>query len=167
MIDRDSLWEDLAGDLEYHPGRAAVYLSLGAISLGIWIFSPHDFIVIPLVFGLGSVSLLIKGIFLLRKSSEGIGLTEKDLDALSNNPNRKGLPSVTSQTGQIVQDFGAGALFLEPVVMSLRVVAPSSMNLKPIQIILLGTLLFFFGWLIRYVSKPPSEAGSPRKNESF
>jgi hypothetical protein len=46
---------------------------LGMIALCYWVFSPSEtrFTVIPLVFALGSLTLLVKGVFLLRNSSEG------------------------------------------------------------------------------------------------
>jgi hypothetical protein len=76
--------ENLAGDLEYHPRRATIYLGLAAAALGFWIFSVPEvkFTIVPLVFGLGSLALLVKGIFLLRKS-EGLGLTSSELADLS------------------------------------------------------------------------------------
>src|SRR6266513_636132 len=71
---REFLLENFAGDLEYHPRRALLYLSLATAVLCFWIFSPSEtkFTAIPLVFALGSLTLLPKGIFLLRKSSEGL-----------------------------------------------------------------------------------------------
>ena len=45
-----------------------------------------------LVFALGALALLIKGIFLMRKSSEGLGLSDQELADLSNPANRKRLP---------------------------------------------------------------------------
>jgi len=51
-----------------------------------------QFTTIPLVFALGALALLIKGIFLMRKSSEGLGLSDQELADLSNPANRKRLP---------------------------------------------------------------------------
>jgi hypothetical protein len=50
---------------------------LGMIALCYWVFSPSEtrFTVIPLVFALVSLTLLVKGVFLLRNSSEGLGLS--------------------------------------------------------------------------------------------
>jgi hypothetical protein len=73
---REFFFKNFAGDLEYHPRRAVLYLGLAVASLCFWIFSPREakFSALPLVFVLGSVTPLLKGIFLLRKSSEGLGL---------------------------------------------------------------------------------------------
>jgi hypothetical protein len=113
---RDFFLENFAGDLEYHPRRAALYLSLAVAALCYWIFSPPEakFSTVPLVFALGSLMLLLKGVFLFRKSSEGLGLTRSELDDLSRPSNRKRLPSIPNQAAQIVQDFGAGSLLLWP-----------------------------------------------------
>jgi hypothetical protein len=44
------LRENFAGDLEYHPRRAALYLGLGVAAACFWIFSPAErrFTAIPL-----------------------------------------------------------------------------------------------------------------------
>jgi hypothetical protein len=88
---RESLLEEFAGDLEFHPKRAALYLSLGVAALSFWIFSRPaiKFTTTPLVFALGSLTLLLKGIFLLRKSSEGLGLTSTELAGRSHSAQRK------------------------------------------------------------------------------
>ena len=67
--------ENFAGDLEYHPRRAVLYFALAVAAFCFWIFSPSNtqFTAVPLVFALGGVALLIKGIFLMRKSSEVSG----------------------------------------------------------------------------------------------
>jgi hypothetical protein len=116
---REFFSENFAGDLEYHPRRATLYLILGTIALSFWYFSPFGtkFAVIPLVFALGSLTLLVKGIFLLRKSSEGIGLSEQELAKLSDLPNQSQKPPANfSSSAQIVQDFGTGALLLWPLL---------------------------------------------------
>jgi hypothetical protein len=115
---REFFFENFAGDLEYHPRRAVLYLGLAVAALCFWIFSPREakFSALPLVFVLGSVTLLVKGIFLLRKSSEGLGLTPSELADLSDPSNRKTLPAVPNQAAQIVQDFGAGSLLLWPLL---------------------------------------------------
>lgn len=109
MTLREFFLENLAGDLEYHPRRAVLYLGLASAALCFWIFSAPEFkfTAVPLVFGLGSLTLLLKGIFLLRKSSEGLGLTQSEFDELSDLSKRKSLPSLPNQVAQIVQDFGA------------------------------------------------------------
>jgi hypothetical protein len=105
---REFFLENFAGDLEYHPRRATLYLSLATAALCFWAFSSSEtkFTAVPLVFAFGSLTLLLKGIFLLRKSSEGVGLSEQELANLSGPTNRKRLPSIATQAAQIVQDFG-------------------------------------------------------------
>ena len=114
---REFFLENFASDLEYHPRRAIIYLALSAAALCFWIFSSPGikFSTTPLVFGLGSLTLVLKGIFLLRKSSEGLGLTASELADLSDTSNRKGLPSLPNQAAQIVQDFGVHRLLLWPL----------------------------------------------------
>ena len=118
MTIREFLLENVAGDLEYHPRRAVLYLSLGAAALCFWIFSSPEvkFTATPIVFGLGSLTLLLKGVFLLRKTSEGLGLSQQELAHLSDPSNRKRLPSIPAQAAQIVQDFGTGPLLLWPLL---------------------------------------------------
>ena len=99
MTLREFFWENFAGDLEYHPRRAVLYLGFAAVALCYWIFAPAEikFAAIPLVFVLGSLTLILKGIFPLRKSSERIGLTSSDFDELSIPANRKRLPSLPAK----------------------------------------------------------------------
>jgi len=120
---REFFFENFAGDLEYHPRRAVLYLGLAVAALCFWIFSPREakFSALPLVFVLGSVTLFLKGIFLLRKSSEGFGPTPSELADLSDPCNRKTLPSVPNQAAQIVQDFGGGSLLLWPLLKLARI----------------------------------------------
>jgi hypothetical protein len=146
--------ENFAGDLEYHPRRAGVYLILGIAAVCFWIFSPPNtkFTAIPLVFALGSLTLFLKGVFLLRKSSEGIGLSEQEVAKLSDN--RKSLPSIPHQAAQIVQDFGAGGLLLWPMLHMGKGIDSSWDNAPRLQIFLTGVFLFSLGWLIRRFTSP-------------
>ena len=68
---REFFLENFAGDLEYHPRRGIVYLALAVGAACFWIFSAsgNKFTPVPLVFGLGSLTLLGKGIYLLRPST--------------------------------------------------------------------------------------------------
>ena len=160
MTLRESLLENFAGDLEYHPRRAVLYLSLGAAALCFWIFSPRETksTTIPLVFALGSLTLLLKGIFLLRKSSEGLGLTQPELAGLSDPSNRKSLPSVTNQAAQIVQDFGAGPLLLWPLLNVGKDIDHSWNTAPRFPVFITGVIVFFLGWLIRRLtSSPPGQ----------
>ena len=151
MTFREFFLENFAGDLEYHPRRAMIYLGLGVAALGFFVFSPSEmkFTATPLVFALGSLTLLLKGIFLLRKSSEGLGLSQQELDSLSDPSNRKSLPSIPNQAAQIVQDFGAGPLLLWPLLNAGKDIDQSWNNPPRFPIFISGAILFSFGFLIR------------------
>jgi hypothetical protein len=152
MSFRDSLLDNFAGDLEYHPRRGALYLVLAVAAFCRFNLPPADtrFTAASLVFAFGAITLFIKGLFLCRKSSEGIGLTETDLNKLSS---RKNLPSIPNLAAQIVQDFGAGPLLLWPFLrMGKDVDAPGSAATE-IQVLITGFVLFGFGWIIRHATK--------------
>jgi hypothetical protein len=146
---REFLLENIAGDLEYHPRRAVLYLSLATAAICFWIFSPSErkFTATPLAFALGGLTLLIKGIFLLRKSSEGLGLSEQEFANLSDLANRKSLPSIATQAAQIVQDFGTGALLLWPLLNVGKDIDNSWNNPPRFAVFLSGAILFLLGWL--------------------
>jgi hypothetical protein len=155
---REFFLENLAGDLEYHPRRAVLYLGLAVTALCYWIFSPPEarFSTLPLVFVLGSLTFFLKGIFLLRKSSEGLGLTPSELADLSDPSNRKLLPSVPNQAAQMVQDFGAGSLLLWPLLNVGQDIDHSWSNPPRAPVFLTGAILFFLGWLIRRLTSTPA-----------
>ena len=69
------------------------------------------------MFALGRLTLLVKGVFLLRNSSEGLGLSEQELAKLSDPAVRKTLPPLPTQAAQVVVEFGTGALLLWPLLM--------------------------------------------------
>jgi hypothetical protein len=148
---REFFLENFAGDLEYHPRRAMLYLGLAVAALCFWIFSPPEakFSTLPLVFVLGSLTLFLKGVFLLRKSSEGLGLTSSELADLSDPSNRKSLPSVPNQAAQIVQDFGTGPLLLWTLLNVGKDIDRSWTNPPRLAVFLTGAILFSLGWLIR------------------
>jgi hypothetical protein len=152
---RDSLLDNFAGDLEYHPRRGALYLVLATASFGCFYFAPGDakFTALPLVFAFGATTLLVKGVFLCRKSSEGLGLTETELNKLSS---RKDLPSIPNLTAQIVQDFGAGPLFLWPFLRVVRDPDSSWSSTTEFQLLITGLILFAMGWVVRRATKAPS-----------
>ncbi|HXR32775.1 MAG TPA: hypothetical protein VN830_03650 [Verrucomicrobiae bacterium] len=143
--------ENFAGDLEYHPRRASIYFLLGAASACFWYLSPAPikFAATPLVFILGSLTLVTKGIFLLRKSSEGWGLTESEWKALSDPANRKPLPSIPVQAAQILQDFGAGPLLLWPLLNLAGDLDKSWTDPPRLKVFAVGAVIFCLGWLIR------------------
>jgi len=156
---REFFLENFAGDLEYHPRRAVLYLSLAVAALCFWIFSAPEvkFTAIPLIFGLGSLTLLLKGIFLLRKSSEGLGPTASELADLSDASNRKSLPSLPNQAGQIVQDFGVGPLLLWPLLNAGKDIDYTWINPPRVSVFLTGAVLFSLGWLIRRLTLAPAQ----------
>ena len=157
MTLREFFLENLAGDLEYYPRRGMLYLGLAGAALCFWIFSPPETkFSVTLVFGLGSLTLLLKGIFLLRKSSEGLGLTQSELDDLSDASNRKNLPSFPNQAAQIVQDSGVGPLLLWPLLSAGKDIDRNWINLPRVPIFLTVAVLFSWGWLIRRLTWAPA-----------
>jgi hypothetical protein len=155
---REFFLENFAGDLEYHPRRAVLYLSLASAAFCYWVFSPSEtkFTAVPLVFALGGLTLLLKGIFLLRRSSEGLGLSEKELTNLSDPSNRKSLPSIATQAAQIVQDFGTGAFLLWPLLNVGKDIDNSWITPPRFSVFLTGAVLFLVGWLIRHLTSSPA-----------
>jgi hypothetical protein len=155
---REFFLENFAGDLEYHPRRAMIYLGLGVAAVCFWIFSPQEakFSTVPLVFALGSLTLLLKGVFLLRKSSEGLGQSQQELDQLSDPSNRKSLSSLPNQAAQIVQDFGAGSLLLWPILSSGKDIDYTWINPPQLRVFIIGAILFSLGWLIRRFTSTPT-----------
>ena len=143
--------ENFAGDLEYHPRRAVLYFALAVAAFCFWIFSPSSvqFTTVPLVFALGGLALLIKGIFLIRKSSEGLGLSDQELTELSNPANRKRLPSLAAQASQIVQDFATGSFLLWPLLNIGRDIDKSWSDPPLFQVFIIGAILFVVGWAMR------------------
>jgi len=155
---REFFLENFAGDLEYHPRRAMLYLSLGAAAMCFWIFSASEakFTAIPLVFALGSLTLFVKGVFLFRRSSEGLGLSHEELADLTDPSNRKSLPSITAQAAQIVQDFGTGAFLLWPLLNVGSDIDHAWSNPPRLAVFLSGAALFCLGWLIRRLTSSPT-----------
>jgi hypothetical protein len=154
MSFRDSLLDNFAGDLEYHPRRGALYLVLAVAAFCRFYLAPADtrFTATSLVFMFGAITLLIKGLFLCRKSSEGLGLTETDLNKLSI---RKDLPSIPNLGAQIVQDFGAGPLLLWPFLRIGKDIDASWSTATEFQVLITGAILFGLGWVVRHTTKAP------------
>ena len=151
MSIREFFLENFAGDLEYHPRRAALYVVMALAAACFWFFSPAEskFTAIPLAFALGAITLLTKGIFLLRRSSEGLGLYENDLAALSEQATRKHLPSLPAQAAQIVQDFGTGPLLLWPLLNVGKDIDQSWSDPPRLHVFAMGGIFFLLGWTIR------------------
>lgn len=159
MTLRDEFLDNFAGDLEYRPGRAILYLSLGTIALCAWIFPAHviKFTTVPLVVLLGGLALLVKGRFLLRKSSEGLGLSQRNITSLPTPSRRKDLPSIAAQAAQVTQDFGTGAFLFWPLIY-LGKNFGESLSYSPLfRAFLTGAILFFVGWVIRRATSSGSQ----------
>ena len=150
MTIREFFLENFAGDLEYHPRRASLYLGLGIGAGCFWLFSPYEkrFSAVPLIFVLGSLTLFVKGIFLLRKSSEGLGLSHQNLAELRDHSHSKDFPSIASQAAQVVQDFGTGSFLLWPLLNVGKDIDPSWNNPPRLAVFVSGAVLFFVGWAI-------------------
>ena len=157
MSIRESIFENFAGDLEHHPRRAAVYLFLAVAAVSFWISTESEdkFTVTPLVFALGSITLALKGVFLLRKSSEGFGSTPFNAAPSSALP-RKTLPNLPTQAAQIVQDFGAGSLLLWPTLNVAREFNASWTSPPSLLVFLSGAVLFGLGWVMRRLTASAS-----------
>jgi hypothetical protein len=160
---REIFVENFAGDLEYHPRRAAVYLILAVAAFCFWFLSPSEvhFTTVPLVFVLGSIALLIKGIFLLRKSSEGLGLSDQELAKLSDPSNRKSLPSIVGQASQVVQDFGTGSLLLWPLLNIGKDIDKSWSDPPLFRVFFAGAILFMVSWALRRVTSSDKKLSTP------
>lgn len=154
MTIRDTFVENFAGDLEYHPRRAVVYLILGVASACVWIFSPYGakFGAVPLIFALGSLTLFVKGIFLIRRSSEGLGLSDQELAELSDSSHRKNTAPFLAQSAQVIQDFGTGSFLLWPLLNFGKEFDQSWGDPPRLTIFICGAGLFFLGWLVRRVT---------------
>jgi hypothetical protein len=152
---RGSILEEFAGDLEYHPRRGALYLILAGAAFSFWYFTPPErkFTATPIVFALGAITLLLKGVFLLRKSSEGVGMPQSDFDALQSA--KKTLPSIPEQTAQVLQDFGAGSMLLWPLLNSAKDIDASWTDPPLLRVFLSGAILFATGWLTRCLTRQP------------
>jgi len=155
MLTREDFLENFAGDLEYHPRRAAVYSVFAAGAACAWIFTAPEnkFTTVPLVCVLGAVTLVGKAIFLLRRSSEGIGLSEAQLRDLSSVAKQKKLPSLPEQAAQMVQDFGTGPLLLWPLLNMGVDIDKEWVNPPRRPIFLFGLVFFGLGWAIRRLTR--------------
>jgi hypothetical protein len=158
---REFFLENFAGDLEYHPRRAAIYLILAAGAGCFWIFSAAEskFTPVPLVFALGGLTLLGKGIFLLRPSSEGIGLSHSELVELAASVKHKKLLSVPAQVAQVVQDFGTGGLLLWPL-LNFGIDFDQTWNNPPrLPVFATGAFFFGLGWVVRRFTQRENPQG--------
>jgi hypothetical protein len=148
---REFFLENFAGDLEYHPRRGLLYVGLAIAAECVWIFLPYEGRVtaVPLIFALGGLALLVKGAFLFRKSSEGVGLSQQNITQRPDSPPRKSLPSMPANAAQVIQDFGTGSFLLWPLLNFGKDIDPSWDNAPRLTVFVSGAVLFFVGWAIR------------------
>jgi len=148
---REFFLENFAADFEYHPRRGLIYLCLGIAAGFYWALSPADgkFTAVPLVFLLGSFTLLGKGIYLFRPSSEGIGQSMQELEETRSTARRKSFPPLPAQAAQVLQDFGTGSFLLWPLLNLGKDIDQSWDHPPRFAVFLSGAALFLFGWLIR------------------
>ncbi len=148
------VFEKLIGDLNYDPKRGGLYLCLGLMALGLWFFASPDarFSPVPLIVGAGGVILLLKGLYLFRKTSSGLDVSQSGLslsrtqsETLTKNPSLSKTGGPAPLFAQIVQDFGAGALLLWPVLHIAQTVNPG-WKLPTVPVGLGGIGIFLFGW---------------------
>lgn len=165
MQPREVVFDNLIGDLEYHPKRGVLYLVLSVGAVCLWVLAPPDkkLSLVPLVFGAGSLTLLLKGVFFLRKtsdgignSSQGLGLSHHEVARFSATSPKRTLPSIPALAAQVIQDFGAGALFLGPALRVINSINDYRTNLPSFEVLLTGGGLFLVGWFIRRLTSPAS-----------
>ena len=154
MTIRELFMENFAADLEYHTRRAVLYFILAVASLSISFFSTPDgsFAAVRLIFALGSLPLFVKGIFLLRKSSEGFGLSGQELADLADRAKHKNLPSIAAQASEVVQDFLAGPFLLWPILNLGRDIDHSRSDPPGLTVFLAGAAFLLLGVAIRRMS---------------
>jgi len=152
---RETLLENFAADLEYHPRRAALYLCLGFAAGCFWFFTPFHLKLdaVPAVFGFGSLMLLCKGVFLLRKSSEGLAMTFQEVEKLTRTAAGKKLPTITAQASQVLQDFGLGPFLLWPLMTVPHNVDHSIGRPPMLMVASFGACLILVGWFIRWLTR--------------
>jgi hypothetical protein len=163
---RELFLENFAGDLEYHPKRAALYLVLGVAAGCFWVYSAPErkMSVTALVFLLGGLALILKGVFLFRPSSEGIGLTYQDSERIRGAGASKELQRLPTQAAQILQDFGAGGFLLWPLLNFGEQIDHAWNNPPRFYVFISGAALFGIGWLIRRLTSSSVErSGQPHE----
>jgi len=145
-----------------------LYFGFGLAALGVWACAPngHKVEVVPIVFLAGGVALLLKGSFLLRKTSDGLARSRPLLDLGKQEvtppyqiPTRKTLTPVPAVVAQLVQDFGAAAFLLGPVLHYANEATDYSNNLPSFQVFLSEAGLLLAGLLIRRLTPPPRIQG--------
>jgi hypothetical protein len=159
MLSRHALFENLIGDLEYHPKRALIYVACGLAAVGTAIFArfASQGTLLAYLFGSGGFTLLLKSVFLLRRTSDGLGVSAVTMglfgeDGVRRNATVKALPRPALLTGQILQDFGAGAVLLATFLHFGRDVNHPWSNAPRHSLLAAGAVLFGIGWFVRWAS---------------
>ena len=153
------LLEHFAGNLEYHPRRAFLYIGCAAVTFLVFFTAPYaiKFTARPLVFLLGSLTLLLKGIYLLRPSSEsighGFGYVRSTIKAKPPRP-------VPEQVGLLLQDFAAGSVFLAPVLGVFKDFNADWVYPPKIRVFLSGVVLLVLSFLIRHFTSSKEQLNS-------
>ena len=158
MTFRDRVLDELGEDLEYHPRRGFVYLFLAACSFTVAFYLTAQ-AAARLTFVLGGLALLLKGYLLLKKSSEGLALTQRELDELSER--RRPLPPIALLAARVAQDFGAGVVLATPFLQYVRS-KDERWNIPGLLPVFgAGAILFALGWVGRYAAGSPSVNAPP------
>jgi hypothetical protein len=155
---RQTVFENLIDDLTFDPKRGLVYLLLSVAALYAGIRTPFgdrlDFM--PPVFAFGGLGLFLKGVFLLRKSSTGLGANTPQLTLAAPKSeiavapfDEPPQPTFAEQFTQLIQDFGTGPLLLGPFLSELRNLDESWADARGFSVFLTGLTLFGVGWITR------------------
>jgi hypothetical protein len=167
---RQTVVENLIDDHDRR--RGLIYLVLGAAALyiGARVSFEDRLDFVPPVLAFGSAGLLLKGVFLLRKSSKGLGATTPQLSlaepksdiaiAQLEDPPR---PTFGEQFTQLIQDFGTGPLLLGPFLRELRNLDESWADARGFSVFLTGLAVFGIGWITRRFAS--REAGLTASND--
>jgi hypothetical protein len=166
MISRESLIENLAGDLEYNPRRAGGYLFVGVLAFGASALA-YDRAAYPFeapVLVLGGISMVVKGTLMFLRRSAGFGTTEKSLLSSSAASVQGGFGvhhsdvqqvAIPERVAQALQDFAIGPLLGAPllkVFFGLGHDKPRAFLFS--GVFLCGAVLYAAGFVLRRVTHP-------------
>jgi hypothetical protein len=159
MWSRQSIFESLTDDLAFDPKRAVVYLGFGFAALCVWVFARPEakLTLTPLVFGTGSVGLLLKGTFLFRRTSDGLtsraalSLAADEAISDSSRSKPKAFPPIPSLLAQLIQDFGAGGLLIGSLLHIGGALDNSWKAVPSFPVFLAGAVAFLTGWVLRRI----------------
>ena len=154
MISREEVIEYFSEDLEFNPRRAATYLLVGSVLIAYYFSVPHEMLYRPtfIVVLLGAAALCIKGIFLLRRSSEGLGLDYgyEEKKKLAIKPPRP----LAEQSATMLRDFASGPLLLCWFLELGRQFRPELENPPLGTVFLVGALLLGLSYVVKRLTQP-------------